>query len=183
MMIRTIALIEATAIAAALLPTNAFPFIFLEDMARDACEHIRLTPTFMVGWILLTTGALVRKACYREMGKHFTFEITIQKDHRLVTSGPYAIVRHPSYSALCMVAAGSILCFFGTGSWLNECGALGSVFGRAFALVWAVDILFVPLVMLFSRVKTEDGMLKSTFGKEWEEWAKRTPYAVIPGIY
>ena len=132
---------------------------------------------------MVFAGSTLRLFCYRALGKLFTFELALRDDHKLVTDGPYAIVRHPSYSALCMVAAGSILCFFGTGSWLNECGALGSVFGRAFALVWAVDILFVPLVMLFSRVKTEDGMLKGTFGKEWEEWAKRTPYAVIPGIY
>ena len=182
-MLRTITLIEVCAIAVALLPTNAFPPLPLEAMTRDVCEHIRLTPIFVVGWSLLTSGALVRKACYREMGKHFTFEITIQKDHRLVKSGPYAIVRHPSYSALCMVATGSILCFFGAGSWLKECGALGSILGQAFALVWIVDILFVPSVMLFSRVKIEDEMLESTFGREWKEWAKRTPYAVIPGIY
>ena len=128
-------------------------------------------------------GALIRKACYREMGKHFTFEITIHEDHRLVTSGPYSFVRHPSYFAMCLVATGSALCLLGEGSWLVECGILDSSIGRTFAVFWFADMCFAPAVMLFTRVKVEDDMLKKTFGKQWEDWAKRTPYAVIPGIY
>ena len=118
------------------------------------------------------------------MGRHFTFEVTVQKDHRLVTSGPYSFVRHPSYTALSMVVLGSIACLLGWGSWLAECGILETtVLGKAFALAWLADLTYVPIVMVFSRVKTEDEMLRRTFGKEWEEWASRTPCALVPGCY
>ena len=35
-----------------------------------------------------------------ELGHMFTFEVGIRKDHRLVQTGPYAILRHPSYTGL-----------------------------------------------------------------------------------
>ncbi|GAW00659.1 ICMT-domain-containing protein [Lentinula edodes] len=38
--------------------------------------------------------------CYRTLGQLFVFELRIQKDHRLITEGPYAYVRHPSYTGL-----------------------------------------------------------------------------------
>ena len=180
---RSAVLVEVFAIAATVLPADIFASLPFEVATREVCTRIRLTPSFAIGWILLMAGALLRRACYREMGKHLTFEITIHKDHRLVTSGPYSFVRHPSYLAVCMVAAGSMLCFFGSGSWLMECGALASGIGQAFGFLWIVDMAFVPAVMLLSRVRIEDGMLKNTFGKEWEKWAKQTPYAVIPGVF
>lgn len=147
------------------------------------CPELRLSPLFTVGWIVLSAGALLRKACYQAMGRHFTFEVTVRKDYRLVTSGPYSIVRHPSYTALGMVGAGTIMCLLGNGSWLLECGFLGIWTGKAFALAWLADIMYVPFVMVFYRVSTEDEMLKKTFGLEWEEWASRTPYALFPGIH
>ena len=180
---RSIIFIEIFAIAAQLLPADMLAPLPFEVVARDACDRIRVSPQFIIGWVLLALGAYVRKACYTEMGKNFTFELTIRKDHRLVTSGPYSVVRHPSYAAVCLVAAGSILCLLGSGSWLVECGALSSSAGKLFALLQVIDLSFVPMVMVFSRVKTEDAMLRSTFGKEWDEWAKRTPCAIIPGIY
>lgn len=38
---------------------------------------------------------LVRLASYHSLGQLFTFELSIQDKHKLVTSGPYNIVRHP----------------------------------------------------------------------------------------
>ena len=45
------------------------------------------------------------------MGSHFTFELTLQKDHKLVTSGPYRIVRHPSYIGIYAFYLGSDLVY------------------------------------------------------------------------
>ncbi|RPD62525.1 hypothetical protein L226DRAFT_610936 [Lentinus tigrinus ALCF2SS1-7] len=151
--------------------------------ASKTCKGIGITPSFALGWALLITGGFIRKACYREMGKNFTFELTIRKEHSLVTSGPYSIVRHPAYTAVNMVVAGTILCLFGKGSMLLECGVLGTWAGKLFALAWLAELLSVPSIMVFSRVRTEDAMLKKTFGQQWDEWASRTPYALLPWIY
>ena len=43
------------------------------------------------------------------MGSLFTFETSIRKGHTLITSGPYAIVRHPSYAGFTLVVIGMFL--------------------------------------------------------------------------
>ncbi|KAI0349599.1 hypothetical protein OH77DRAFT_1594147 [Trametes cingulata] len=184
--VRAVALCEILVILAAHVPIFASPYVLAvldqHDPAGEGAKHLRITPTFALGWFLIISAALLRIACYRTMGKHFTFQITIHKDHRLVTSGPYSVVRHPGYSALLMIVLGTMLCSFGSGSWLRECGIMETSVGKVFGVAWVADLLYVPVVMVFFRLKTEDELLKKEFGREWEEWAKRTPYWLIPGI-
>lgn len=33
------------------------------------------------------------------------------------------------------------------------------------------------------RMEREDIVLSKEFGKEWNMWARRTPYKIIPSIY
>ncbi|KAI0632236.1 hypothetical protein C8Q77DRAFT_1158894 [Trametes polyzona] len=183
---RIVVLSEIVAILAWHLSSSASTYtlsVLDHDPSGSGAGRIRITPTFALGWMLIIAGGLVRLACYRTLGKHFTFEVTIQDDHRLVTTGPYSIVRHPSYTAMAMVVLGTIVASFGPGSWLSECGILAAPVGKLFALVWVVDMLYVPAVMVFLRVAKEDGLLRKEFGGAWDEWARRTPYALLPGIY
>ncbi|KAI0826925.1 hypothetical protein BC628DRAFT_1319269 [Trametes gibbosa] len=150
---------------------------------QGGAERIRITPSFALGWALIMAGGLLRLACYRTLGKHFTFEVTIREDHRLVTNGPYSFVRHPSYTGMVMVVLGTIVSSFSRGSALRESGVLLTPLGKLFAMAWVIDMLYVPVVMVFFRVKTEDGILRKQFGSEWDKWVKRTPYALFPGIY
>ncbi|OAX34700.1 ICMT-domain-containing protein, partial [Rhizopogon vinicolor AM-OR11-026] len=58
------------------------------------------TPALIAGCCMCVIGAAVRSHCYRTLGRLFTFELSIRQDHKLVTSGPYSIVRHPSYTGV-----------------------------------------------------------------------------------
>ena len=51
-----------------------------------------------LGAVSMVIGAVIRVQCFREMGKHFTFSVTLLKDHKLFTSDPYSYIRHPSYT-------------------------------------------------------------------------------------
>ena len=53
---------------------------------------------------------------YRQLGRFFVFEASIQKDHELIVSGPYSVVRHPSYTGFFMVAGGWFLWNLSKGS-------------------------------------------------------------------
>ena len=73
-------------------------------------DCIRLTPTTTLATILVVSGAVIRYWCrFREMGRHFTFHITLLENHKLVTTGPYSIVRHPSYAGTILMAVGQVL--------------------------------------------------------------------------
>lgn len=95
--------------------------------------------------------------------------------------GPYAFMRHPSYTGLIMTIAGA-LCNHATGSWLSECGALETIVGCALLLLW-MSIAGAVVASLILRVPSEDDILQMTFGEEWDIWAQNVPYKLVPGIY
>ncbi|UYP48298.1 hypothetical protein NEF87_004583 [Candidatus Lokiarchaeum ossiferum] len=80
---------------------------------------------------------------------------------KLITTGPYAIVRHPMYFAVAIMYGITPLAL---GSWW---GLLGI-------------ILFIPLLIL--RILDEEKMLIEEL-EGYEEYMKKTKYRVIPGIF
>ena len=45
-------------------------------------------------------GSLLRLWCFKCLKEYFTFNVTIKKDHKLITTGPYSLLIHPSVSIL-----------------------------------------------------------------------------------
>ena len=74
-----------------------------------AAERICVSRLFFVGTLMTILGGLIRYTCYRALGRMFTFEMSIRRNHKLITSGPYAIVRHPSYVGSILVIGGMML--------------------------------------------------------------------------
>ncbi|KAF7980675.1 hypothetical protein HWV62_37105 [Athelia sp. TMB] len=143
----------------------------------------KVTPLFILGWFMTTAGTALRLASYRALGKLFTFELSIREDHVLVTSGPYAYVRHPSYTALLLIVIGCYLCQLGHGSLVGEWikgtqPATKKVLGALWAAMWVFQV-----GALVGRTKKEDDMLRKEFGKDWDEWAKRVPARLIPFFF
>jgi protein-S-isoprenylcysteine O-methyltransferase Ste14 len=64
---------------------------------------------FVVGTLMLVCGSLLRRHCFRMLGSFFTGAVTIQSDHRVIDSGAYRWVRHPSYSAALLLTLGIAL--------------------------------------------------------------------------
>ncbi|KAK2463349.1 hypothetical protein APHAL10511_004660 [Amanita phalloides] len=143
--------------------------------------QVRFTVATALGITLALGGSTLRAWCFRELGKYFTFEITIQKDHKLVTTGPYSIIRHPSYTGIIMLMASAILLTMTKGSWVREsgllCGLPGQILVGAFALATGVGN-----VALLLRIKDEERELRKRFGKQWDRWAVKVRYLLIPGI-
>ena len=95
------------------------------------------------------------------LGRQYSAEVTLQKDHQLITSGPYQLIRHPRYLGVLLIAFGLTLIFY---SWL------GFVF-TAFAMG-----------MIFLRIHDEEQLLQNHFGKDWEDYNHKT-WRLIPYIY
>ena len=121
--------------------------------------------------------------CYRWLGRYFTFELSLKEGHQLITDGPYAYVRHPSYAGITAVLAGMIFSGIGGGSWFLECGLWkSSVAWGTLGTGWAIFYVVVAVLLLL-RVPKEDQVMRNQFKGQWDEWAKRTPYRVIPFVY
>ena len=126
-------------------------------------------------------GGALRAWCYRELGKYFTFEMSVTNDHSLVTTGPYGIVRHPSYTGTIMTTVSSFLLHATKGSWVRESGLIRHLPGKIAAGIFMFVITSAPLALLL-RMKVEDRAMRRQFRDKWDAWAARVRYMLIPGI-
>jgi protein-S-isoprenylcysteine O-methyltransferase Ste14 len=110
---------------------------------------------FLVGYIFMIWAPF-------HLGKQFSWLVTVQEEHELVTDGPYRYMRHPRYSGIIFWVFGVALIFLSIP-----------------ALVLAV--LMSALMLL--RIPKEERVLHEEFGEEWKEYCKRATKKVIPFVY
>ena len=174
--------IESAVILAGAYPSLTVSKIVLEALLFEGSGRgIRITRARLLGIVLVVLGASLRIWCYRTLGKHFTFVLSMKKDQELVTTGPYSVVRHPSYTGGVMVAIAIVLLYATDGSWMRESGLLRTPLGQ---LVF-VTFIFVPemaTVIALARVKEEEEVLQKRYKRQWKDWAIQVPYLLIPGI-
>lgn len=114
-----------------------------------------------IGLAVMWCGISLRAWAFSTLGTLFTYRVTIQASHHVVTSGPYRFVRHPSYTGLGLFFIGYVL---------------------AFANALALLILLAFWVPALSyRIVIEERTLKAAFGDEYRTYARRTK-RLIPGI-
>ncbi|KAL7278147.1 hypothetical protein ACG7TL_008119 [Trametes sanguinea] len=177
-----LALAEAAVILAQHFPSKISERV-LSALLPSNGVSLQLTPSSLAACALGITGGIIRVWCFRTLGRNFTWSMSIQPEHKLGTSGPYAIVRHPSYTAWTVMMLGNFVLLLSKGSYVVEAGWLRRPLGKAVLTAVIGYMSFVTLTLTVNRARLEDGILKEEFGQEWEEWAKKTPYRLIPYIY
>ena len=159
---------------------TSFWILLILEIPRGFGHEGSLGYRLVLGASLTALGSVLRLSSFKSLGRNFTYELAILPSHTLATTGPYAYVRHPSYTALPFIVSGCALCFTSQGTmlreWIGESGADGVVLSVLVGMVY-VSWLFVK------RAEVEDQALKEAFGKEWEEWARVVRYRFIPGLY
>lgn len=139
------------------------------------------TPPRIIGLSATLVGTYLRITCFRLLKNSFTFELSLQKDHKLVTHGPYAWVRHPAHTGGLTAMAGALFVVLGRGSWWAERAAdkwpmyAYGLFFAAFSVVFALGVA--------KRCVVEDAVLKAHFRDEWIRWSQDTPYRLVPLLW
>ncbi|KAH7911728.1 hypothetical protein BJ138DRAFT_1100837 [Hygrophoropsis aurantiaca] len=154
----------------------------LDLLGSHKMANMPITRPYMLGSGLVVFAGLLRWFCYRELGRLFTFALSFRKGHRLVTTGPYSVVRHPSYTGAIISMAGICIMHGSRGSWLRESGVLDMIGVKELVFAW-VAVRFLAIASLVKRIPKEDDMMKASFQEEWLGWASRVKYRLIPGIY
>ncbi|KAF9236659.1 hypothetical protein BU15DRAFT_89056 [Melanogaster broomeanus] len=176
----TFAIVETVSTLSFHLPNDDVPQFILSLRGPNPPQPPSVL--FVIAGISSILGGLLRLACYRALGQFFTFSLTIRKTHTLITTGPYAYVRHPSYTGGTMCYVGLFIMHCSPDSWMRNSGILS--FGVARGAAWLCTLYFAAVLSTtFRRITDEDRMLKAAFGKEWERWAERVKYRLIPGVY
>lgn len=156
-------------------------FLFFNDsLSTTNSFHVSIHPAMILGAFATLAAALLRIWCFRCLGPFFTFEITIRPQHLLITHGPYAWVRHPSYTGVYLTLAGATFVLGSPGTWVAVCG-VRSVLGVIITGVWLMKCAFAFRGMCV-RLRAEDEVLRGTFGAEWEAYASRVPFKFLPGV-
>ncbi len=124
--------------------------------------HTQYDWTFPLGAAILTFSIVFRVWAIQTLGRFFTATVQIVEEHQVVQSGPYALVRHPSYT-------GAYLSYVGTGIMLE------AWWGLAFAIV-AMGIAY------YQRITAEEATLRSHFGEAYELYCQKTK-RLIPFVF
>jgi len=161
--------------------SSSYQFLFFNDnLSTKNSFNVSVHPAMIVGAFTTLVAAVLRIWCFKCLGPFFTFEITIRPQHLLITHGPYAWVRHPSYTGVYLTLSGATLVLGSPGTWVTVCG-VRSVLGVMMAGVWLMKCAFAFRGMCV-RLRAEDEILRGTFGAEWEAYASRVPFKFLPGV-
>jgi protein-S-isoprenylcysteine O-methyltransferase Ste14 len=114
-----------------------------------------------VGFLLYSIGGVLRLAPVFVLGRRFSGLVAIQPGHRLVTTGLYGVIRHPSYLGLFVLTLG---------------------WGLAFRSAVGVAIAVMMLIVLLARIEAEERLLNETFGAEYDAYRSRT-WRLVPYVY
>lgn len=116
----------------------------------------------VAGLILFAAGAWLPMHAM-SVNRFFSPVIRVQRErgHRVVDRGPYAVVRHPGYAGMTVLAVGSAL-----------------LLGSLVALVPALT--FTTLVL--RRVWFEDAFLRQNL-EGYREYAERVRFRLVPGVW
>lgn len=146
-------------------------------------EHTAAARTFngqlIIGLTLTVTSSAARLVAFQNLGRFFTYRLSILPDHKLITHGLYSHVRHPSYTAILTLIAGVSLTVTAPGSVLYD--SLGVESTRKLMTVIAV-VIAVLTRLAVHRTGIEDQVLREEFKEEWEGWARVVKYKFIPGV-
>lgn len=145
------------------LVITASIWLGFEARARFSAGRLPAPQVFYAtGVILFVIGLIVRWGSIIYLGRFFTVDVAIARDHQLITTGPYRYVRHPSYSGTLLIFLGFSLCM------LN---------------LFSMAAILLPISAAFLwRMRVEETALKDAFGDRYRSYAASTR-RLIPLVY
>jgi protein-S-isoprenylcysteine O-methyltransferase Ste14 len=128
-----------------------------------ALSGITLMPSwfFYLGIVIIILGIIVRQWSIAVLGRFFSPTIGVQEGQRVVETGPYRLVRHPSYTGVLLILVGV---------------------GLAFQSLAAILVILLMFSVAYGhRINEEEEVLVSELGEEYVKYMKRTK-RLIPYI-
>ena len=112
----------------------------------------------LAGTALAVAGLALHARARRTLGSSWSSAVVAPPGREVVTRGPYAVVRHPLYLGVLLMAAGTVLAHT---SAATVCAALGLAAGTAL------------------KIRAEERVLRGACGADWTHYAAEVP-ALVP---
>ena len=113
---------------------------------------------FWLGAAVTVAGLLFAVLAREYLGGNWSRSVTIKQGHELITTGPYAVVRHPIYT-----------------------GTLAGFLGMAIAIsqVRGFVALFLVFLVFLIKLRMEEKWMRSHFGETYATYSRQTA-ALVP---
>lgn len=131
----------------------------IEYFGRMTLNQKGITPIITIGIILSIGGQVLRTASMIECSTSFTHEIEFRKGMKIIKTGPYSVVRHPSYLAYLVMVVGNQMVL---GNWISL-------------------IIIIPSLIFFffrERIAYEEGLLEGK--EEYRQYKKEVKWSGVP---
>ena len=133
----------------------------IEDFVCKNAKKGKLLTTKIIADIVTFLGMLIMIWARKTLDRNWSANIVLKKEHELITSGPYAFVRHPIYTGLSLMILGVVI-------YINTL---------------AFTIFFVLFFFgAYYKAKKEERLLINHFADKYLEYKKKTK-ALIPFIF
>jgi len=106
---------------------------------------------FAVGMVVLLAGLVLRGWSFKTLGQYFTHTVMVSSDQPVVSTGPYRVLRHPSYAGIILACLGAGLA---SGNWAGLAG-----------------LMLLILMFLLWRIHVEEKALMATLGDRYRVYA------------
>jgi protein-S-isoprenylcysteine O-methyltransferase Ste14 len=109
----------------------------------------------IVGISLYLIGGIIFYYCYKYLGRYMVPKVVVARDHKLITTGPFSKVRHPTYTSYILINLGVTL----------------------FVLNLVLIICFILAVWTTNyKARVEEELLSSKqgFGQKYKDYMART---------
>jgi protein-S-isoprenylcysteine O-methyltransferase Ste14 len=133
----------------------------VEFVARSELAPRPLSAWVVVGALGVAAGAVLRIRAVTTLGRFFTAVVQVQAGQRVIREGPYAWVRHPSYSGVLLVLLGEAALF------------------QSAAGLFCVVLAMLPIYMY--RIRIEEKALLEGLGDEYRRYQEEVG-ALVPRL-
>jgi protein-S-isoprenylcysteine O-methyltransferase Ste14 len=139
----SLSILRASAVAGALLATLA---------VKVTATAFTYNPViFGISLLVIWAGIGLRWWSFWTLGRYFTFTVMTSASQPVITTGPYRVLRHPSYAGILLILGGIGLSY---GNWLSQAA-----------------LIFCPLIGFIYRIRVEEAALSEALGSAYTTYA------------
>lgn len=146
--------LEIGLVVGAVLGSVLLPALWAAIGLFGFAEYRLLPAPFVLGVFAMLVGLWLFHRSHVDLGRNWSATLQIREEHRLVTNGVYARIRHPMYSSLFLLGTAQALFL---PNWI-----VGPSYLVGFGLLYLL------------RVGREEQMMIDSFGEEYAEYSRRT---------
>lgn len=117
---------------------------------------------FWSGLVIAVAGIIFRLISINYLGLSFSSTVSTYENQKIITTGPYKYIRHPCYTGIIIMSIGFVLT---AENWPS-----------------IIILLVIMISTLLYRVKIEEQYMIIKFGKEYEDYMKKTK-KMIPFLF